>query len=798
MKLDFNQNWEFIREADGCQKTVCLPHDAMLSEKREPKCKNGGNTAWFPGGRYTYKKVFTLPEAYKSSRIFFEFEGVYRKAKVYINGELKAEQNYGYTGFFVNADNLSFDKENVIEVTVDNSEEPNARWYTGSGIYRPVSLHILSSFSHPDAVKVKTLSLSPAVIYVTAETEKDCRIAVYDNGDMVAETQGNDVSLEIPNASLWSDASPYLYDIIITSGSDELRLKYGLRQLEWNKNGFFINGKETLLRGACIHHDNGILGACAFADAEDRKIRILKENGFNAIRSAHNPCSKALLDACDQYGMLVMDESCDQWYIPKTPYDFARDFEAEWQSVLSAMVQKNYNHPSVIMYSIGNEISETSEERGVRLTREQTAFLHALDDSRAVTCGINPFLNALAGLGIGIYKEDKAASPSMVTQSDETSAVKKLTGSAFFNFLMSKLGTIKGFFATLPAADKGTKAAYACLDICGYNYGTARYQKDRKKYPDRVIVGSETFPPDIYRNWKAVKEIPNLIGDFMWTGWEYLGEAGLGCWKYGESNYFSDYPYLLSGAGAIDLLGNPTSEMHFAQNAMGVGARLHIGVRPVNHAKEKVMKSPWRFNDAVESWAWNGCEGQTAEIDVYANEEVTLYLNNRKVGAKKSRNGRARFHIPFERGELKALAASGQEAALRSPDEDTVLTVSADRELLRANGQDLAFIDIAITDKNGIVKVLDHREITVTVQGNAVLQGFGSANPKTEESYLSDSQFTYLGRAQAVVRASHEEGAARVTVSCDCLPAVTVRLTVAPVNQKPFGENEGGSEYAYE
>lgn len=414
-KIAFNDGWTCRHAGDsGKGKPVTIPHDAMLDEKRTQESLGGINIGWFEGFDYVYEKEFSVPQEYEDFRLVFEFEGVYRNAEVYLNGKRAGFRPYGYTNFYVEANEfLHFGMKNQIQVIARNADQPNSRWYSGAGIYRPVSLYMLpKKHIGINGVKISTVSIHPAVIDVKVETSAsgELELEIFEGESLVSgqepvasvkkSADGNfQMQLEIPNAKLWSTESPFLYTCRVRFEADEIEEVFGIRKIEWSaENGFLMNGNRVILRGACIHHDNGVLGACCYPEAEERKIRILKENGYNAIRSAHNPCSKALLDACDRQGMLVMDEFVDVWYIHKTEYDYVNHFAKWWKQDLKDMVEKDYNHPSVILYSTGNEVSETAQERGIRLTGQMTEYLHSLDATRPVTCGINIFFNFLSSI----------------------------------------------------------------------------------------------------------------------------------------------------------------------------------------------------------------------------------------------------------------------------------------------------------------------------------------------------------------------------------------------------------------
>ena len=331
-KISFNSGWSCNGQA------VTLPHDAQITEKRSAEASNGGH-GYFPGGVYTYEKVFMAPAEWEGKAIILEFEGVYKNAAVSLNGKQLTFRPYGYTNFFVELEDLKTGAENTLTVVADNSKLPNSRWYSGAGIYRPVWVYVCEKNGlRPQSVKISTVSIDPAVIHIHADVPVKAEAAG-------AAGEGSDFDLTISGAQLWSDENPYLYTAKITAGAeDTMEIPFGIRQITWSNKGLFINGRETLLRGGCVHHDSGILGAATYAESEERRVRILKENGFNAIRSSHNPASTAMLEACDRLGMYVMDETFDMWYNRKNPHDYGVDFNEWWERDTAAMVERDYNH----------------------------------------------------------------------------------------------------------------------------------------------------------------------------------------------------------------------------------------------------------------------------------------------------------------------------------------------------------------------------------------------------------------------------------------------------------------------
>lgn len=774
MYFDFNRGWEF-QKGNGKICVVDLPHDAMLEEKRAGNCPSGKQGAYFPGGKYRYSRQFTLRSQDMDKRAELLFEGVYRNAEVFVNGEKIGSHKYGYTEFSFDISAAVQDGENNIEVTVDNTLVPNCRWYSGSGIYRPVWL-LLRSKNAPTFCKIKTISRSPAVIQV--ETDEGAEVEIYDGKACIAK--GKAGKFTIPNAKLWSAETPYLYTCIVRRGGEDLTTSFGIRTIEWSaERGFLVNGKQTLLRGGCIHHDNGVLGACSYPDAEVRRVRILKSCGFNALRISHNPASRALLDACDKLGMYVLDECFDGWYIPKDYHDYSRDFLAWYKDDLSSMVQKDYNHPSVIIYSVGNEVTETAEERGIKLCAEMRDLVHSLDDTRPVTCGINVLLDVYVKKGLGVYK-DKGEYRREPLPPKKNYREKK-AGSAFFNYWAQKLGKLMFLMSKGKTAEKVVNAIAPSLDIVGLNYASSRYDIDAKKYPDRLMLGTETMAGDLPYNWKRVKQYPQLLGDFVWSAWDYLGEACIGDWTYYS---YKGLP-LLAGQGMVDITGYPKAQMAFMQVVWGMRKQPYLCVRPLNHSGERPKKSAWQFTDALASWTWQGYEGKKTTAEVYADAyAVRLELNGKKIGCKKIKNFKALFSVKYAPGTLTAVALdeNGKEIGrtqLTTGKRQTQLSVRADKTELSANGQDLSFVEIEFTDGAGNLKPYLEQPVELHITGSgAVLAGFGSALCKTDEVFSSLTHTSYRGRVLAVLRATHSAGKIELTVSSRGVISKTLTIEV--------------------
>ncbi len=774
MILNFNDNWDFIKDGHKPVR-VELPHDAMLCERRSAKSAGGVNSGYFEGGRYIYEKMFTLDKDLPRGYAALHFEGVYQNCTVFCNGIEVGAHRYGYTAFDVDITNALRDGENLIRVDVDNFLSPNCRWYSGSGIYRPVSL-ILKEKNEISSVHISTVSVSPPTISVEVDAENDARVEIFDGDSLIWRGESGEAVLY--GAELWSESSPKLYTCRVSTEHDSENVRFGIRELKWSvEQGLTVNGERVLLRGGCLHHDHGVLGACEFRPAEERRLRILKENGFNALRISHNPASQITLDLCDELGLYVMNEAFDGWYTPKTYHDYSRIFESDWRDDLRAMVESSRNHPSVIMYSIGNEVSETATARGGEVCREMVEFTHSIDPSRPVTAGINVLINVYAQMGIGIYRDSGNYEPIPL---EEIKGYKdKKTGSAFFNAVTSKLGKLMFFMASGKKGDRACRGA-SSLDVLGLNYASSQYDYQAKNHPLRMMVGSETMVADVPYNWERVKRYPALFGDFVWSAWDYLGEACIGDWTY---HSYRGLP-LLAGQGMIDITGKPLAAMAYLQIAWGLRDDPYICVRPINHADETPSKGSWQFTNAIDSWSWDGFEGKTATVEVYANaHSATLYLNDKKIGNKRLKNNKALFFVPYERGCLytEVFDKDGKllgKAELRSGGKETVITAVPEKKTIRSGGGDLCYIPIEFTDKNGILKPFIEEEIKLTVEGAVTLAGLGSALCKTNERFTSDRYTAYRGRCLAVIRSKRECGTARITVSAEGFEPAVLEIEV--------------------
>ena len=788
----FNEDWTFEKadQADRLKAfygnsdavAVTLPHDAMIREKRDKDCPSGAQSGFYPGGVYTYEKAFMAQNEWKTQDVFLEFEGIYGIARVWINGALAAVNRNGYMGFSVDLKPwISYEHENIIRIDVDNSKQPNSRWYSGSGIYRDVNLWTGKGvyISH-DKLRITTLSVNDdmAVLEVCAQLkniighglEAECLIEIKKDGQKAASNtqrvvfrseQMQTVRVQIPieQPKKWSPAQPALYECNITTRfddeiCDEAVSNFGIRVLALDPvHGLQINGETVKLRGTCIHHDNGVIGAETFKEAEWYRCKRLKEAGFNAIRSAHHPMSRAMLDACDHIGMLVMDELTDMWDKEKNTYDFSDIFEDEYNQWINHMVEKDYNHPSVVIYSVGNEIQEAGTKQGAWINRILCNKFHELDNTRYTTNALNG-LNC-AGRRLGVIMRDVAEKFGMDSHGSGSGG-----GSNALNSFMSLMSGEKGeFFAKHPLVSEALEECSQSCDITGLNYLSGRYELEHELHPAKTVLGTETYPADIENLWKLVEAYPHVIGDFTWTGYDYIGEAGVGIFHYdGNANFTSIYPERLGYIGDIDLIGNRRPISYFREIVYGLTDKPYIAVERLEHAGQTAGKTAWMFKDNISSWTWKGFEGTTANVDVYSSgDEVELFLNDKLLGRKpvgRENHFTASYEVPYEPGTLKAVAYQKDrklgEYELSTAKSVTKLKVCRVTE----NERNIAYIKIWLVDDNGTInsQEAEKRLLHASVVGNGVLEGFGTANPSSEEDYFSDSVTTFDGSALAAVR----------------------------------------------
>jgi len=794
----FDFGWQFTHRSasplgsskNGKTQTVDLPHDWDIFEgPNSGKGVTGTGGGWFEGGKGEYRKTFKTPDA---ELVKLHFEGVYQKAEVYVNGQKAGQHHYGYTPFTVDVTKyLNKDKKQVNEVVVkvDNSAQPNCRWYSGSGIYRHVwletmpALHIAENgvfVTTPEVSADKatvnvevtvqnekphpltpipadapTRSLSPkgeGEAYGDANIEvvlRDMAGTVIQKksqplGELAKGTEAKSVfTLEIDNPNLWTPESPYLYtasvalkDNSLNSSNSCSKIKFGIRTFSFDaENGFVLNGQKTLINGACVHHDDGVLGAMAFDDAEIRKVRQMKEAGFNLIRTSHNPTTRAFLDACDSIGMLVIDEAFDGWRTQKNPYDYSTVIDSCFRQDIHAMVLRDRNHPSVISWSIGNEVIERKDIRVIYTARQMKKAIHELDTTRPVT-------EALCAWDLDWEIYD-------------------------------------------PHAE--------VLDVVGYNYMIHKHASDHERDPHRIMWQTESYPRDAFRNWAVANDFPYVVGDIVWTGLDYLGESGIGRNYYkgereGESWIKGGQPeWHGAPCGDVDITGWRKPISHYREmlwrsltpdpSPKGEGS-IYLCVKEPNDYHGEIHTTMWSVWPTWESWTWLGWEGKPVVVEVYTRQpEVKLYLNDQLIGTKqvsRETEFKAVFLVNYEPGTLRA-EAGGESVTLKTAGEPARLRLTPDRTMMSADGQSLTFVTIEVVDKDGTPVPEAAIDCEAVVKGQGTLLAFASADLKDTEPYTSPHVKTWKGRALLVVRSTQKRGSVNVSIK-SALPTANLTL----------------------
>lgn len=806
LNLPADSNWKFaLGDASGAEarsfndaswRGVNLPHDWSIQGPTVKDNPTGSGGGFFPAGTGWYRKTFSAPAEWNGKRVSVEFDGVYRDATVYLNGHKLGNQPYGYTSFrFDLTSGLDFSGPNVMAVRVDNSAQPNSRWYSGSGIYRHVRVLVTDpvhvahwgvfvitkqASSEAAAITVRTRVANEAgsEARLTLETRIVDRAgkAIGNAKSTIAAAAGGEAeaSQEIAVAKpvLWSPESPVLYRALtrlLQDGKilDEVETPFGIRSLMWSaEKGLLLNGKSIKLVGGSVHHDNGPLGAMAFDRAEERRVQLLKAAGFNAVRTSHNPPSPAFLDACDRLGLLVFDEAFDTWKADKAKFDYGRNFEEWWQRDISAMVLRDRNHPSVIFWSIGNEIPEVLVERGPAIAQQLAKQVRSLDSSRPVT-------QAFPTSTSGEYPD----------------------------------------------------AVISNLDIVGYNYNLeAHHEADHRRLKSRIMMTTESFPGAAFNEWRLAQENPYILGEFVWTAMDYLGESGIGSWAYGTpeqaalagkamagmqsmvdkmflamangvdmtalmaqsapqggesplSVLFPGFPWHAAQCGDIDLTGHRKPQSYYRDILWNGGDRVYATVRLPEPEGKKTVVAGWAVYPTLPSWTWPGQEGKTMQVDVYSGvEKVRLFLNDKPVGEKpagREQEFKAMFEVPYAPGTLKVVGIRGDrpiaETVLQTAGQPARLRLTADRNTVEADGQDLSFVTVEALDAEGRFEPNAGHDVEFSIVGPGAIVAVGNADGRDAGSYQGTRRKLYQGRALVVIRTSQQDGPIRLTATAQGL-----------------------------
>lgn len=768
---------------DNQWEDVELPHDAARGWERDAKNPTGMAEGYTKPSMLYYQKVFDAPLDWAGQEVMVEFEGVYMNAEVLLNGNLITAHPYGYTSFLVDlTPYLRIGKKNTLLVVVNNLAKPSSRWYAGAGIYRHVKLHVASKVHvAPWQFKVTTPTVSKGVAEVNFSalvsnktdevktvklcytvTEKGSDNKVYQaESDLTVLQQNGQTeinhSFSLPDPKLWDIDEPNLYEVfydVVADSGEELDtgcVTFGVRSISFDsKNGFQLNGRMVKMKGGCVHHDHGPLGAAAYDDAEERRVRILKDAGYNAIRCAHNPPSPTFLDVCDRLGMLVMDEAFDCWRLGKNPNDYHVYFADWWQRDLKSMIDRDFNHPSIIIWSVGNEVIERDGgSDGVRICKELTDYAHDLDPSRPVII----------------------ASNNIIVRDGEE-AVEDANWAA--NMVKDVLTGDVDIFG------EKSKPLFDILDLAGYNYLIQRYEHDKEKYPERVIIGTETFPHTMFDNWMGTVNNDNVVGDFVWTSFDYLGESGIGKVEYDESTGWSgEYPWFYANCGDFDICGVKRPQSYYRDIVWNQREKPFIGVYdPQYHGREIVIKE-WAWEPVSASYTFPGQEGKETLVDVYSQyDEVELLVNGKTYGKKPAGTANkciAQFTITYEPGEICAVAYSGgaekSRKVLRTTGEPAKLLLKPECEFTK----ELFYVHVKVTDQNGDRVPYAENSIRFTCNGPTEILAVANGDPLTEESFTADHRKAFEGRAMVILKKTGV-GSIQLTVESDGLEGSSITL----------------------
>ena len=774
----FDNDWAFhLGGAQGAEqpgfddskwRKIDLPHDWSIEDlkgtnspfKRDAISQvSGGFTT---GGTAWYRKKFTVSPQDKGKKIYLQFDGIYMNADVWINGIHLGNHPYGYTGFMYDiTDYIKYDGPNLIAVEVKN-EGQNSRWYSGSGIYRhvwmkmmePIHIKQWGTFITTPEVNTKEAKVK-CKTNVINETNENVTVGINTkfinaSGEEISTTvlkhdiaakQSYEFSEDavIKNPKLWSCESPAMYSAVTSIYNNGKLLSndtntFGIRKISIDVNsGFQLNGKTIKLKGGCFHNDNGPLGSKAYDRAEERKVELLKASGFNAIRCSHNPPSPAFLDACDRLGMLVMDEDFDMWSYGKNPYDYHLYFKDWWKRDIESMVLRDRNHPSVIMWSIGNEIPERGNTEGVATAKLLSDFIKNIDSTRAITSAVN-------GL------------------------------------------------------NKDKDPYFAQLDVAGYNYAAGGdhlqeniYAADHKRLPGRIMVGTESYPLEAFDSWMDVVDHPYLIGDFVWTAFDYIGEASIGWLGYFQNQNF--YPWNLAFCGDIDICGWKRPQSYY-RDALWKEGQISLFVKPPVPSFEQNPNreswSKWHWLDAVSNWNWAGYENKPIEINIYSScSQVQLFLNGKSLGKKltdRSTKFMASWQVPYQQGILKAVGYDAKNkminsAILVSATSPVLIKLTADKNIIKANNQDLSYITVELLDTKGNQNPLAENLINFEIEGPGSIGGVGNANPRSLESYQSPERKAWQGKCLVIVKAGKSPGEIKLKAVAEGMNVASISIS---------------------
>jgi beta-galactosidase len=799
---------------DTAWRNVDLPHDWSIESRPDKDSPTGAGEGFFPAGVGWYRKTLNTDSSWQGKHVSVEFDGVYRDATVYLNGHKLGTHPYGYTGFtFDLTPDLNLTAPNVLAVRVDNSAQPNSRWYSGSGIYRHVRIVVAdpthlahwgvfvttprvsqqsATISIQTGVENESPGASPITLVTTLYDPAGREAGKAESSLSVAAAKKSETTQTIAVASpaLWSTASPNLYRAVSQIRKDgkvidQLETPFGIRSLSWSaETGLLLNGNAVKLTGGSVHHDTGPLGAAAFDRAEERRVELLKAAGYNAVRTAHNPPSPAFLDACDRLGLLVLDEPFDTWKAHKVKFDYGQDFDDWWQRDISSMVLRDRNHPSIVIWGIGNEIPELEVDKGPAIGKQLADQVRSLDTTRPLPLAVP--------------------------------------------------GT-----TTAPNA----AAVFSQLDIAGYNYNLIpTYVSDHSLLPKRLMLTTESYPARVFPLWQISHDNPYVLGDLTWTAMDYLGESGIGAWSYGTPEQakiadqimgamvnssmidkmflgmangvdvmaemakgssdpatksamaimFHGYPWHAAACGDLDLTGFRKPQSYYRDIVWNRGDRVYATVRLPEPEGQKIIAVGWATYPTLPTWTWPGQEGKDLQVEIYSGaEKVRLFLNDKLIGEKptgREQEFKATFSVPYTPGTLKAVGMRGDrpvaESVLTTAGKATSLRVTPDRTVVQANGQDLSFVVVEAVDAEGRLEAHADQEVQFSLTGPGVIAAVGNGDGQDDASYQGDKRKLFQGRALLVVRTSRQSGPITVTARTSGLSDGSATITARPAEER--------------
>jgi beta-galactosidase len=797
-RISLNEDWRFNKGAapgaekpefdDSTRRMVRLPHDWAIEGPFDPKLNP--HTGALPiSGTGWYRKSFLLPEDSRGRYFTVVFDGAMSNAEVWLNGHELGKRPYGYSSFaFDLTPYLSFGiKSNVLVVCL-TPEEHSSRWYPGAGIYRNVWLDITGPVHVAEwgtYVTTPEISDEKATISIRAEISNRLRQektivlrnSVVDAGKVIGEVKSEATAisaaasrtiasrLTIPKPRLWDMDHPYLYTLVteVLDGGrvvDRYSTEFGVRTIAFDRQkGFLLNGKARKLHGVCLHHDLGALGAAVNRRATERQLEIMKAAGVNAVRTSHNPPSPELLDLSDRLGIVVMDEAFDMWRIPKVPNGYSKYYDEWSERDLRDMVRRDRNHPSIILWSIGNEIPEQKQPEGWKEAKRLVGFFHEEDPTRPTTSAFNEWRDAIKN-----HMADQVDVPG-------------------FNYQPTHYEEIMKDHPTWVIFGSETASCVSSRGV--YHLPLQKYEKhpSRQLSSYDIIAPSWAYCPDI--EFENQDRFPNILGEFVWTGFDYIGEPTP---YFGwEGNNDHDWPARSSYFGMVDLAGFPKDRYYLYQSQWTSKPMVHV----------------------LPHWNWEGHEGQPIPVMAYTNaDEVELFLNGKSLGKKQrfsdpveipvgsnvSHDLRFRskyrllWQVPYQPGILKAVAYSaGKPVAqdgVHTAGPPATIHLVADRTVIRADGDDLSFVTVRIEDKDGNLCPNADNLVHFDVTGAGEIRAVDNGNAATTEPFTADHRAAFNGLALLIVRSERRAGNIQIVATSDGLKAgkVEIRSKTLPEN----------------